>query len=253
MHRDILMTREWTQLLGLFLGGTFILIVGILDDRYALSPKVKLGGELLATAILIIFGIKIEFLSNPFNGILYLGALPGIILTVLWIVGLTNALNFIDGLDGLLAGVTSISCFVLFIIAVQKNQLLVATLLLALMGGCCGFLRYNFNPAKIFMGDTGALFLGYILGALSIVGALKSTATMAFCVPILVFGLPICDTLVAIVRRTLRGRSIFQADKEHLHHQLIKCGLNQRQAVLIIYILSGCLGMAALAINYMSR
>ena len=153
MDRNLLVTRDWTQLLGLFLGGTFILIIGILDDRFDIPARVKFAGQFIAAAILIIFGVKIEFLNNPFNGMFYLGTWSSIILTMLWVVGLTNALNFIDGLDGLLAGVTGISCLALFIIAVQKQQFLVAVLLLALMGSCCGFLKYNFNPARIFMGD----------------------------------------------------------------------------------------------------
>jgi len=250
MDRNVLITKDWTQLLGLFLGGTFILILGMIDDKYELPAKVKLVGQIIAALILIVFGIRIQFLNNPFNGMLYLGIWPSIILTLFWVIGLTNALNFIDGLDGLLAGVTGISCFALFIIALMKEQILVALLLLALMGSCCGFLRYNFNPARIFMGDTGSLFLGYMLASFSIVGALKVTTTLAFCVPILVFALPICDTLAAIIRRFMKGRSIFQPDKEHLHHQLLKLGLNQKQAVCVIYLLSGFMGIAALAFIY---
>ncbi len=250
MDRNVLITKDWTQLLGLFLGGTFILILGMIDDKYELPAKVKLAGQIIAALILIVFGIRIQFLNNPFNGMLYLGTWPSIILTLFWVIGLTNALNFIDGLDGLLAGVTGISCFALFIIALMKEQILVALLLLALMGSCCGFLRYNFNPARIFMGDTGSLFLGYMLASFSIVGALKVTTTLAFCVPILVFALPICDTLAAIIRRFMKGRSIFQPDKEHLHHQLLKLGLNQKQAVCVIYLLSGFMGIAALAFIY---
>jgi len=253
IDRNILMTRLWTQLLGLFIGGTFILILGVFDDKYALPAKVKLAGQIIAAFILVLFGIKVEFLSNPFNGMFFLPSWMSVGLTLLWVVGLTNALNLIDGLDGLLAGVTGISCFVLFMIAIQKGQILVAILLLALMGSCCGFLRYNFNPAKIFMGDTGSLFLGYMLAALSIVGALKSTATLAFGVPILVFALPIFDTTSAIVRRFLKGRPIFQPDKEHFHHQLLNLGLNHRQAVLFIYLISGFMGVAALALNYVAR
>jgi UDP-GlcNAc:undecaprenyl-phosphate/decaprenyl-phosphate GlcNAc-1-phosphate transferase len=253
MNRNFLMTRDWTQLLGLFVGGTFILILGVIDDKYALPAKVKLCGQIIAAIILILFGIKIEFLCQPFNEMFYLATWPSIILTIIWVVGLTNALNLIDGLDGLLAGVTSIACFVLFIIAMQKSQFLVAIMLLSLMGSCCGFLRYNFNPARIFMGDTGSLFLGYMLAAFSIVGALKTTATLALGVPILVFALPIFDTLSAIVRRFIKGRPIFQPDKEHVHHQLMKLGLNQKQAVLFIYLISGFMGVAALALNYVAR
>jgi len=233
----------------LLLGSTFILVAGLLDDRFVFRAWQKLLAQIIGALILIIGGIKIEFLSNPFNGLLFLAKWQSIALSMLWIVGLTNAMNFMDGLDGLLAGISGISAIVLSIVAFQTGQLGVAFVLISIAGSALGFLRYNFNPAKIFMGDTGSLTLGYILAGLSIMGALKSTTTLAVGIPLLVFGVPIFDITYAIFRRFKKREPIFKPDKEHLHHKLLKLGLTQVQAVILIYFICGLLGIAALAIN----
>ncbi len=229
---------------GLILGGTVILLVGIVDDLVGLSPKLKFLGQVVAAAVLIASGIRIQFLTNPGGGMLYLG-LWGIPLTLLWVVGITNMLNLIDGLDGLAAGISSIAATALFFVALQKGQATVALYTVALTGSALGFLRYNFNPARIFMGDAGSMFLGFVLAAVSIQGALKGATTIALSIPAVALGVPIFDTVFAIIRRFHNGKPIYMADKGHLHHRLLALGLSQRQAVLLVYLVSICLGVDA--------
>jgi UDP-GlcNAc:undecaprenyl-phosphate GlcNAc-1-phosphate transferase len=179
--------------------------------------------------------------------------LPGWVsvgITVFWIVGLTNAINLLDGLDGLLAGVSGISAAFLCIVSLMKGQLLVATMLAALSGSALGFLRYNFNPARMFMGDTGSLFLGVMFASLSTMGALKLPMALAFTIPVFVMGLPIADTTWAIVRRAWARRPIFSPDKEHLHHRLLNLGLSQKQVVAVIWIMNGMLGLVGVILAY---
>jgi UDP-GlcNAc:undecaprenyl-phosphate GlcNAc-1-phosphate transferase len=236
------------EILGLLAGGTVILIVGIIDDLMQLPPKVKLAGQIVAAAVLVLFDVRIEWITNPFGDILYVDYLS-IPLTILWVVGLTNTVNLIDGLDGLAAGVSIIASITIFLVALQQNFWPVAVLSAALAGGSLGFLQYNFNPAKIFMGDTGSMFLGYTLAAISAIGTVKSAATIALIVPIVALGLPIMDTAFAIIRRYTNGRPIFKPDKGHLHHRLLELGLTQKQAVLLMYVISGCLGLSAIALT----
>ncbi len=235
-------------LLGIMLGGTIILFVGLLDDLYELSPRLKLLGQLAAAAILIIFDIKVEFITNPFGGMFYLGYW-GIPLTLLWTVGITNTVNLVDGLDGLAAGITAIASLSLFFVGLQEGQAIAAVMALTLAGSSLGFLRFNFNPAKIFMGDTGAMFLGFMMAAISVSGALKSAAAVTLVVPILALGVPIFDTIFAIIRRIYNGKPIGKADNGHIHHRLLALGFNQRQAVLSVYGISIGLGLMALIIN----
>lgn len=235
--------------MGIFIGGTFILLVGILDDLYELSARVKLAGQILAAIILILFNIRIEFITNPFTGgMIYLGYW-GIPLTILWIIAITNTVNLVDGLDGLAAGISAIAAFTLFLVALQEGQYTAAILSLMLAGSALGFLPYNFNPARIFMGDTGAMFCGYTLAAISVAGALKSAATVTLVVPILALGVPIFDTIFAIARRIYNRKPIGEADNGHIHHRLLALGYNQRQAVLGVYAISILLGAIALLIN----
>lgn len=236
------------RLIGILLGGTFILLIGIIDDLYELSPSWKLTGQILAACILLFFGIKIEFITNPFGGMLYLGYW-GVPLTLFWVVGITNTVNLVDGLDGLAAGISAIAAFILFLVALQEGQTFSAILALTLASSSLGFLRFNFNPADIFMGDTGAMFLGYMLAAISVSGALKSAATVTLVVPVLALGVPIFDTIFAIIRRIHNGKPIGEADNGHIHHRLLALGMNQRQAVLSVYGISICLGLMALIIN----
>ena len=170
-----------------------------------------------------------------------------------WIVGVTNIVNLIDGLDGLAAGISLIACITICIVTLQMGQIELACITLALAGAACGFLRYNFNPAKIFMGDTGSMLLGYTMAAISVMGSVKTAATVALVVPVIVLGLPILDTLFAIVRRRINGRPVFQPDKGHLHHRLLAMGLTQKQAVLLMYAITallGCVSIVAAKANF---
>jgi UDP-N-acetylmuramyl pentapeptide phosphotransferase/UDP-N-acetylglucosamine-1-phosphate transferase len=240
-----------TEIMGLLLGGTVIAVVGIVDDFKNLPAKVKLVGQILAACILVAFDIRIDFISDPFGDFFYLEyfAVPA---TIFWIVGLTNTVNLIDGLDGLAAGVSTIAAVTILIVALQQEYLLVAVLTAALAGAAFGFLHYNFNPARIFMGDTGSMFLGFMLAGISIIGAVKSAATIALIVPILALGLPILDTTFAIVRRYRGGVPIFKPDRGHLHHRLLDLGFTQRQAVLLMYVISAVLGLSAIALSEVS-
>ncbi|KAJ48779.1 UDP-GlcNAc:undecaprenyl-phosphate GlcNAc-1-phosphate transferase [Clostridium tetanomorphum] len=235
---------------GIILGATLIVIGGFLDDKYEIKPLIKLLFQISAAVILIIFGVRIVNITNPFPNYhlwIKVGWLS-IPLTILWVVGITNSINLIDGLDGLAAGVALISCITLFIIALFKidTRFEAAFLTCALSGAILGFLPYNFNPASIFMGDTGAQLLGFLLAAISIEGAIKSAAAFAISVPILALGLPIYDTLFAMVRRKINGKPIMGADRGHLHHRLLDMGLTQRQAVIIMYLISAILGSFAI-------
>ena len=248
----VLFTVDMTnEMIGLLLGGTVIAAVGIIDDFKNLPAKVKLLGQILAACILVAFDIRIDFISDPFGDFFYLEylAVPA---TIFWIVGLTNTVNLIDGLDGLAAGVSMIAAATILLVALQQGFILVAVLTAALAGSALGFLHYNFNPAKIFMGDTGSMFLGFMLAGISIIGAVKSAATIALIVPILALGLPILDTAFAIVRRYRGGVPIFKPDRGHLHHRLLDLGFTQRQAVLLMYVISGALGLSAIALTEVS-
>ena len=239
------------ELVGLLVSGTLIVIVGIIDDYKNLPAKVKLVGQIIAACVLVAFDVRIDFITDPFGDFIFLEyfAVPA---TVFWIVGLTNTVNLIDGLDGLAAGVSAIAAATIFLVAMQQNFLLVAVLTAALAGAAIGFLYYNFNPARIFMGDTGSMFLGFMLAGISVIGAVKSAATIALIVPILALGLPILDTTFAIVRRYRGGVPIFKPDKGHLHHRLLDLGFTQRQAVLLMYVISALLGLSAVVLNEVS-
>ena len=195
--------------------------------------------------------MRIDFITDPFGDFIYTEWLA-IPVTIFWIVGLTNTVNLIDGLDGLAAGVATIASVTIFLVALQQNILLVAVLTAALAGAAMGFLYYNFNPARIFMGDSGSMFLGYMLAGISVIGAVKCAATIALIVPILALGLPILDTTFAIVRRYRGGVPIFKPDRGHLHHRLMDLGFSQRQAVLLMYVISALLGLSAVALTEVS-
>ncbi len=239
------------ELIGLMVSGTMIVVLGLIDDYTNLPAKVKLLGQILAACVLVAFDVRIDFVTDPFGDFFYLEifAIPA---TIFWIVGLTNTVNLIDGLDGLAAGVSTIAAVTIFLVALQQDFVLVAVLTAALAGAAIGFLYYNFNPARIFMGDTGSMFLGFMLAGISIIGAVKSAATIALIVPILALGLPILDTTFAIVRRYRGGVPIFKPDKGHLHHRLLDLGFTQRQAVLLMYVISALLGLSAVALTEVS-
>ena len=233
------------------LAGIFILIIcGFLDDKYTLRPLHKLLFQLAAAiCYVLISDMQIDFFTNPFSPDRVIEFSPFIStpLTILWIVGITNAINFIDGLDGLAAGISSISAFSLFFVSMSAlpttGNVLAPVLTAALAGSALGFLPFNFNPAKIFMGETGAAFLGFTLAAISVQGLLKSYAAISLAIPILIIGLPIFDVIFAIIRRISHGASPAVSDRSHLHHKLIDMGLTQRQSVFLLYIASSVLGL----------
>jgi len=236
------------QEIGILIGATIIVIGGVVDDTIELRPRYKLLFQVAAAAALIMFGVEISSVTNPLSngdGYWNVGWL-NVPLTIIWVIGITNALNLIDGLDGLAAGVALISSVTIFIIAILNNRADAAVLTAILSGAILGFLPYNFNPASIFMGDTGAQLLGFLLAAISIEGTIKSAAAFAIAVPILALGIPIYDTLFAVIRRKINGKPIMQADRGHLHHRLMDMGLTQRQVVLIMYLISAILGSIAI-------
>lgn len=242
-----------TEIIGLMVGGSLIVLVGVIDDYKNLPAKVKLVGQIIAAAVLVIvFDVRIDFITDPFGDYIYTEWLA-VPLTIFWIVGLTNTVNLIDGLDGLAAGVATIAAVTIMMVALQQSIMLVAVLTAALAGAAFGFLYYNFNPARIFMGDSGSMFLGFMLAGISVIGAVKSAATIALIVPILALGLPILDTTFAIVRRYRGGVPIFKPDKGHLHHRLLDLGFTQRQAVLLMYVISALLGLSAVALTEVSN
>lgn len=240
------------QLQGMLLGAVIIVVLGILDDIYALPALPKLIVQIVAAVIAVCSGNVIETISNPniFSNDLYweLGWLS-IPVTVIWIVAVTNAVNLIDGLDGLACGVSTISSMTVLVIALTVAEPTVAVLMACLAGGCIGFLPYNTNPAKIFMGDTGSTFLGYVLAVVSIQGLFKYYTLISFVVPFLMLGLPIFDTCFAFIRRIAHGQSPMHADRSHIHHRLIDMGLNQKQAVAVLYVISAILGLSAVVLT----
>ena len=240
------------ELVGMLLGCTAIVAVGIWDDICNIPAKVKLVGQILAACIPIVFGIQIEWLTNPFGDIIVLPEIIAIPVTIFWIIGFTNTVNLIDGLDGLAAGVAFIASISMFLLAYNLNQFLPALVIVSMAGAALGFLQYNFNPAKIFMGDTGSMLLGYTLSVAAVLGLVKTAATVALVVPIIALGLPILDTTFAIIRRKMSGVPIFQPDKGHLHHRLLALGMTQKQAVLIMYFVSMILGIVALFVANVS-
>ena len=236
---------------GILLGAVLIVACGAIDDVISLRAWIKLLVQIAAAVIAVLHGVVIEVFRNPNifsdNEALILGALA-VPVTILWIVGITNSVNLIDGLDGLAVGVSTIASTTMFVVALLVSEGGVAVILAALMGACLGFMPYNLNPAKIFMGDTGSLLLGYVLATVSVVGMFKFYAIVTFVVPILALFLPLFDTLCAILRRLLRGQSPMHPDRGHLHHRLIDMGLSQKQAVAVLYSLSAVLGLCAVVL-----
>ena len=240
------------QMQSILLGAVIIVVLGVVDDIMALPAKLKFVVQIVAALIPVLNGVSIQALSNPnlfsANAYWVLNWLS-VPITVLWIVGITNAVNLIDGLDGLANGVSAISAATVLVIALICSEAQVAIVMAALVGACVGFLPYNLNPAKMFMGDTGATFLGFILATMSIQGLFKFYAVISFAVPFLILGLPIFDTAFAMIRRMAHGQSPMQADRGHIHHRLIDMGLNQKQAVATLYVISGILGLSAVVLT----
>ena len=250
---SILLFVEITpEMRSILLGSVIIVVLGVVDDICALPAMLKFVVQIAAALIPALNGVVIQAFSNPniFSDNLYwvLGWLS-IPFTVLWIVAITNAVNLIDGLDGLADGVSAISATTVLVIALMGSELQVAIVMAALVGACVGFMPYNLNPAKMFMGDTGATFLGYILATMSIQGLFKFYAVISFAVPFLILGLPIFDTTFAFIRRIAHGQSPMHADRGHIHHRLIDMGLSQKQAVATLYVISAILGLSAVVLT----
>jgi len=240
------------QLQGILLGCVIIVATGALDDLISLNAWVKLFLQILAAVVAVLHGVEISVLANPVlwsaKEYVILGGLS-IPITILWIVGITNSVNLIDGLDGLAVGVSTISSLTMLVIALVVSDSTVVIVLAALVGACVGFMPYNLNPAKIFMGDTGSLLLGYVLATMSILGLFKFYAVVSFAVPLLAIAVPLFDTVFAFCRRLLKGQSPMHADRGHFHHRLIDMGLSQKQAVAVLYSISAILGLAAVVIT----
>ena len=259
----LLLTQEITPIIkGLLLGGTLIVLLGIADDVRGISPRLKLFGQIAAALVVVYFGLEVRILTNPFgaNDMIALGIL-GIPITVLWLISVTNAVNLIDGLDGLAGGITIIALLTIAAsvwIEVSKTgsaaqgQAEAVALALILAAAVLGFLPFNFNPARIFLGDTGSMFLGFNLAVLSVMGLAKGPTFISVIIPVVILGIPLLDTTFAVVRRFLGNRPIMQPDKEHLHHRLMEMGLNHRQTVLCIYAISLVLGLSAIIMTIIS-
>lgn len=234
------------QFFGFFIGASIIVVLGMLDDIYNLSSKIKLAVQIVAALVVVYTGTRIEFVMWPFAAYIETFSAP---ITAIWIIGVTNAVNLIDGVDGLAAGVSSICSIFLMILCILTGSPMAVVFTSALAGSCLGFLPRNFNPAEIYMGDTGATFLGFVLAVSSIMGVFKSYTLLAVVVAVLVMALPILDTAFAMIRRAINRKPIMTADRGHLHHRLIDMGYSQKQAVLILYVISIITGTLAILIS----
>ncbi len=240
------------QLLGLFLGGTVLVLVGIVDDMKDIPAKVKLCGQIVAACIVVGSGVRVDFMTDIFFGGMFQLSVFSAPFTVIWIVAIINAVNLIDGLDGLAAGISTIAAITMAIVGYASGQYLMASMAMILIGATLGFLKYNFHPAKIFMGDTGSMFLGYNLSVLAVMGFAKSFTMLSLVPPLLVLAIPILDTLFAIIRRKMNNKPIFKPDKNHLHHCLLKYGFSHRNTVLVIYAVSAVLAACGLIMTYLN-
>lgn len=239
------------QFLGLLFGSTLILGVGLWDDVMTMRPRNKFLAQIVVALISMAYGFLIKDFQVPFTqNYIDFPVYVQVPLTLVWYLGMMNAINFIDGLDGLLSGVTAISGMFLFTIALTHHHSVVALVCVSLAGAALGFLPYNFNPAKIFLGDSGSLFIGFVFATISVIGASKTAISISLIVPVLILALPILDTAAVIIRRARSGKRLTEADRGHFHHQLIfRYGLNVRQAVLLIYAVCFVLGATALLLS----
>ena len=236
------------KFIGLVGGCGVIVMAGITDDIFYLAPRRKLFYQVSAAAIAYAYGFSIIHVSHPIGGQFEAPMLLSFFLTIFWIIGITNAVNLLDGLDGLAAGVSGIVAMTLFFSGIRGNSPIIAALSLPLAGAAFGFLKHNFYPAKIFMGDTGSMFLGFMLALISIEGAYKGSTFLTIFIPIIAMGLPFIDTGLSILRRVMSGQEIFKADKEHVHHKLLLIEGQQKKAVLTLYMLTVSFGFISLAL-----
>jgi len=237
------------EIWGVTLGGVAFFLIGLADDLFNLSPFVRLLLQVFVASLAWQAGVQIEFLSIPLLGVVSLPVWISLPVTVIWLVGMTNAINWIDGLDGLAAGVSGIAAIIMLIVCLFMHQPGAALIVAALSGGAFGFLRYNFNPAQIFMGDGGAYFMGFTLAGVGVVGLVKGVTTVAVLLPLLILAVPLLDMSAVILDRLRHGKSPFIADKRHLHHRLLEAGLSHRLTVLFIYALTLWVGSLALAFS----
>ncbi|MBQ4092496.1 MAG: undecaprenyl/decaprenyl-phosphate alpha-N-acetylglucosaminyl 1-phosphate transferase, partial [Firmicutes bacterium] len=237
------------EMLGWMLSCSFVVAVGFYDDVKNISPKLKFLGQIVAACILMAFGVHLEYFSIPFTDTIIDMGFFGYVISLLWLVGVCNAVNLIDGLDGLAGGVSAIAALSLGVVTYAGGLSVVAALCVILFGSILGFLRWNFNPAHLFMGDCGSLLLGFLLAVFSLMGISEGATLIGLAVPILILGIPILDTFFAIIRRKRSGKPIFQADKGHFHHLLLGMGLSHRDTVLFIYAVTFLFGAMALMIT----
>lgn len=245
---SFLSPQSTNSIWGVIIGGCLFFLIGLADDLYNLSPFIRLALQTAVACFAWSMGVRIDFLSMPFDGLMHTGwlSLP---ITILWLVGMTNAINWIDGLDGLAAGVSGIAAGVMLIVTLFMQQPAAALIAAALAGSALGFLRYNFNPAQIFMGDGGSYFMGFTLAAIGAIGLVKTAAVTAVVLPYIVLAVPLVDMSAVIISRLTSGKSPFKADKRHLHHRLLEAGLSHRLTVIFIYILTLWVGSLAMAIS----
>lgn len=220
----------------LLLGALVIYLIGLIDDIYDLKPILKLLGQILAALVVVYYGVTIDFISLPIGPTIYFGWLS-VPITIFWIVAITNAINLIDGLDGLATGISSIAFITIGFIAILQGNIFIMMICSVMIGSLLGFLFFNFHPAKIFLGDSGALLLGFIIGFLSLLG-FKNITFISLFFPIVILAVPFIDTLFAMIRRVKKGQHIMQADKSHLHHKLLELGYTHRQTVVLIYAIA---------------
>jgi UDP-GlcNAc:undecaprenyl-phosphate GlcNAc-1-phosphate transferase len=235
--------------MGISLGASLSFIIGLFDDLFGLKWSRKLIFQVLVAAGGILFGIKIGFLSGVRTDFIYLPSTATVLFTIAWVIALMNAVNLIDGMDGLATGISAIAAGAFLILALIQGQVVAALLSAAVLGATLGFIPFNFHPAKIFLGDAGSLLLGYLLAAISIVGPFKTTTALTVALPILILALPLFDTSFAILRRTVAGRKIHEADTDHVHHQLARRGLGHRGTVLVLYGVAFVLAIIAVLIG----
>lgn len=233
--------RPPNSVTGAFLALTIVAFIGLLDDRYNLQARYKLGGQFVAFLILVYFGIHVR---------LPLPDIANYFITMVWLIGISNAINFLDNMDGLSAGISAVTASFMLLLGLQNGQFLVAALAAGVLGACLGFLRFNFKPATIFMGDVGALFLGYTLAILGLqLRFLENIPTVTWMVPVFILAIPIFDTTLVVISRIRRGVHPNTPGKDHISHRLVRMGFSQREAVLILYLMTGVTGMIALFIT----
>jgi UDP-GlcNAc:undecaprenyl-phosphate GlcNAc-1-phosphate transferase len=239
-------------LLTVLVPGTLIFLLGLYDDIHSIGPYTKFAVQGVAAIMLFAGGLRILELPVLF-GARHLSWYIGLPITVLWVIGITNAFNLIDGLDGLAAGSALFSTFVVFVAAISNGSSLVSLLAIALAGAILGFLRFNFNPATIFLGDSGSLFIGFMLSALALEGAQKAPTVIAVAIPVVSFGLPILETTLSVLRRLISGQSVFKADRDHIHHKLLQNGMSPRQVVIALYAVSALFALLSLFLLWPGR